>query len=168
MCVFESLSHVQLFVTPWTVAHQASLSMEFFRQESWSGLPCPSPGHLSDPGIKPGPPALLADSLLSEPWGEPSIYTPMCAHVHMGLRWASRFGQKLLLVSIVSWQISWSQLKVYCVCLLWGTCSLNMQPAGSSQFLSCCPTWSEAFGNTLYFCHGWVRWQWETSKLILS
>ena len=47
------LSLVRLFVTPWTVAHQALLSMEFSRQEYWSGLPCPSPGDLPDPGIKP-------------------------------------------------------------------------------------------------------------------
>ena len=42
-----------LFVTPWTVAHQVPLSMAFFRQEYWSGLPCPPPGDLPDPGIKP-------------------------------------------------------------------------------------------------------------------
>ena len=41
------------FMTPWTVAHQASLSMKFSRQEYWSGLPFSSPGALSDPGIKP-------------------------------------------------------------------------------------------------------------------
>ena len=41
----KSLSHVQLFATPWTVAHQASPSMEFSRQEYWSGLPFPSPGN---------------------------------------------------------------------------------------------------------------------------
>ena len=46
------LSHVRLCATPWTVAHQAPLSMGFSRQEYWSGLPCPSPGDLSDPGIK--------------------------------------------------------------------------------------------------------------------
>ena len=39
--------------TLWTVAHQAPLSMEFSRQEYWSRLPCPPPGHLPDPGIKP-------------------------------------------------------------------------------------------------------------------
>ena len=50
-----------------TIAHQAPLSMELSRQEYWSGLPCPSPGDLSDPGIEPGSPALQADSLLSEP-----------------------------------------------------------------------------------------------------
>ena len=50
------LSHfisVQLFATLWTVAHQASLSMGFLRQEYWSGLPCPTPGDLPHPGIKP-------------------------------------------------------------------------------------------------------------------
>ena len=54
----KSLSHVQLFVTPWTGAYQAPLSMEFSRQEYWSGLPFPSPGDLPNPGIKPGSPAL--------------------------------------------------------------------------------------------------------------
>jgi len=47
----KSFSRVQLFVTPWIVALQAPPSMEFSRQEYWSGLPCPSPGDLSDPGI---------------------------------------------------------------------------------------------------------------------
>ena len=49
----KSLSRVQHFVTPWTVAHQAPPSMGFSRQEYWNGLPFPSPGHLPDPGIKP-------------------------------------------------------------------------------------------------------------------
>ena len=52
---------------PWTVAQQAPLSVELSRQEYWSGLPFPSPGDLSNPGIKPGSPALQADSLPSEP-----------------------------------------------------------------------------------------------------
>ena len=46
------------FATPWTVARQASLSMGFPWQEYWSGLPFPSPGNLSDPGIKPTSPVL--------------------------------------------------------------------------------------------------------------
>ena len=50
-------------VTPWTVAHQAPLSMGLSRQEYWSGLPFSSPGDLLDPGIEPGFPALQADSL---------------------------------------------------------------------------------------------------------
>ena len=52
------LSYVQLFVTPWTVAHQAPVSMGLSRQEYWCGLPFPSPGDLPDPGIKSASPAL--------------------------------------------------------------------------------------------------------------
>ena len=63
----KSLSRVQLFATPWTVAYQASLSMGFSRQEYWSGLPFLSPRDLPDPGIKPGSPALEADALTSVP-----------------------------------------------------------------------------------------------------
>ena len=47
------LSRIRLFEIPWTVAHQAPLSMGFSRQEYWSGLPFPSPGELPDPGIEP-------------------------------------------------------------------------------------------------------------------
>ena len=65
----KSLSHVQLFATPWTVAYQPPLSMGFSRQEYCSGLPIPSPGDLPNPGIKPRSPALWADALLSEPPG---------------------------------------------------------------------------------------------------
>ena len=60
LCV---LNHVQIFVTPWTVARQAPLSMGFSRQEYWSGLPCPSPGDLPEPVIKP---ASLASSILAD------------------------------------------------------------------------------------------------------
>ena len=56
---------------PWTVAHQAPLSMGFSRQEYWRGLPFPSPEDLSDPGIKPWSPALQADSLPTELQGKP-------------------------------------------------------------------------------------------------
>ena len=66
----KSLSRVRLFATPWTVAHQAPLSMGFSKQEYWSGLPFPSPGDLPNPGIKPGSPALQADALSSEPPGK--------------------------------------------------------------------------------------------------
>ena len=60
-CV-HSLSHVQLFVTLWTVASQAPLSLGFSQQEYWSGLPFPRDLH--DPGIEPTSPALQEDSLL--------------------------------------------------------------------------------------------------------
>ena len=53
MIGLDLLSHVQLFVTPWTVAYQASLSTGFSRQEYWNGLPFPSPGDLPDLGTEP-------------------------------------------------------------------------------------------------------------------
>ena len=64
------LSHVQLFATPYTVAHQASLSMGFSCQEYWNGLPFPSPGDLPSPGIKltsPVSPALAGRFFTTEP-----------------------------------------------------------------------------------------------------
>jgi len=66
----KSLSRVRLFATPWSVAYQAPLSMGFSRQEYWSGLPFPSPGDLTNPGIKPRSPALQADALPPEPSGK--------------------------------------------------------------------------------------------------
>ena len=69
--VVESLSRVQLFAAPCTIAHQAPLSMGLDRQEYWSGLPFPSPGYLPDPGIEPRSLALLADILTSEPPEKP-------------------------------------------------------------------------------------------------
>ena len=65
-------SHVQLFVTIWTIAHQVPLSVGFSRQEYRSRLPFPSPGYLPDPGIEPGPPA-LADGFFttSATWEAP-------------------------------------------------------------------------------------------------
>ena len=74
----ESCSVVWLFVTPWTIAPQAPRSMEFSRQEYWSGLPCPSPGDLPDPEIKPGSSTLQADSLPSEPPGKPNKVAIIC------------------------------------------------------------------------------------------
>ena len=88
----KSLSHVRLFGTPWTVAHQAPLSMGFSRQEYWSGLPFPSPGELPDPGTEPVSPALQANALTSEPPGKPTsvgiyiyiyIYVCVCVCVCM-------------------------------------------------------------------------------------
>ena len=65
--MLSHFSHVRLFATLWTVAHQASLSLGFSRQEYWNRLPCPPPGDLPDPGVEPMSlmsPALQADSLL--------------------------------------------------------------------------------------------------------
>ena len=60
------LSHVQLFATPWTIAHQDPQSMGFFRQEYWSGLPFPIPSYRPAPGVKPVSPALV--SRFFTPW----------------------------------------------------------------------------------------------------
>ena len=63
-------SCIQLFVILWTIAHQDPLSMEFSRQEYWSGLPFPFLGDLPDPGIEPRSPTLQADVLTSAPPGK--------------------------------------------------------------------------------------------------
>ena len=72
MCVLSHYSHVQLFVTPWTVAHQAPLTMGFSRQEYWSGLPCPPPGDLPDPGIQPVSPEFAGGFFTTEPPEKPT------------------------------------------------------------------------------------------------
>ena len=76
----KSLSRVRLFATPWTVAHQAPLSMGFSWQEYWCGLPWPPPGYCPNPGIKPTSPAVQVDSLLLRLWGSPilNIYVCVC------------------------------------------------------------------------------------------
>ena len=61
--------------TPWTVGHQDPRSMGFSGQKYWSGLPCPPPGDLPNPGREPRSPALQAESLPSEPPGKPNLIT---------------------------------------------------------------------------------------------
>ena len=73
-CVLVAQSHIWLFATTWTVAHQAPLSTGFSRPEYWSGLPFPSPGVLPDPGIEIRSPALQTDSLPLSHWGSHFIY----------------------------------------------------------------------------------------------
>ena len=94
VCVCESLS----FVTPWTVVHHSSLSMEFSRQEYWSGLPIPYPEDLPDPGIKPESSALQVVSLPSEPSGKP---TPHDSHPQLPICFFSYLG-------VVYKNLSWS------------------------------------------------------------
>ena len=67
-------SRIRLFVTPWTVARRAPLSMGFSRQAYWSGWPFPSPGDLPDPGIEPAAPELQADSLPLSHQGNPRLF----------------------------------------------------------------------------------------------
>ena len=73
-CMLRHFSCVQVFATPWTVPHQAPLSMRFPRQEYWSGLTFPSLGDLSNPGIEPESPALQANALPLSHLGSSSIY----------------------------------------------------------------------------------------------
>ena len=79
-------------MTPCTAARQAPLSRGFSRQEDWSGVPCPSPGHLPDSGMEPGSPALQADSLPSEPPGKPQL-----------LLWRLSRAEELSLVGYSPW-----------------------------------------------------------------
>ena len=81
----QSLSCVRLFANPRTLAHQAPLSMKFSRQESWSGVPLPTPGDLPAPAIKPESLCLLnwqADSLPLVPLGKPIYTYPYITHTH--------------------------------------------------------------------------------------
>ena len=87
VCV-RMFSYVQLFAIPWTVAHKAPLSTGFPRQEYWNGLPCPPPGDLPDPQIKPVSPALAGGFFSTEPPGKPQPclpeykVTPCCGLLH--------------------------------------------------------------------------------------
>ena len=73
----QSLRHIQLFVTPWIVAHQAPLSMEFSRQEYWTGLPFPTPGGLQTQGWHHAnlltSPVLAGKFFTTMPPGKPSV-----------------------------------------------------------------------------------------------
>ena len=80
VCMSRRFSRVWLFATLWTVACQGPLSMRFSRQEYWSGLPCPPPGDLPNPGVEPTSPVapgLQVDSLLLGHQGSPSVSTDL-------------------------------------------------------------------------------------------
>ena len=87
-------SRVQLFSTPWTIARQAPLSMGFSKQEYWSGLPCPPPGDIPDPGIKPMSlmfPALAGRFFTTSTTGKPN--KPFAVHLlsrvqHFTIPWS--------------------------------------------------------------------------------
>ena len=89
MHAFSATSVVsEVFATLWAVDLKAPMSMGFSRKEYWSGLPCPSPGDLPNPGVKPASPAcpaLQADSLPTEPPGKPYymcyIYAIYCMYI---------------------------------------------------------------------------------------
>ena len=84
MCA-QLLSRVQLFETPWTIAHQAPVPMEFSRQKYWSGLPFPTSEDLPDPGIEPASPALADGFFTTLPPGKPNF-----SSTNLNLLWRSR------------------------------------------------------------------------------
>jgi len=90
------LSRVQLFVTTWTVAHQAPLSMGFPRQERWSGLPCPPPRDLPDPGVEPA--SLLSPALAGRFFTTSAPRSPSLLD-----RWYSSGLQSSLLPVLLCW-----------------------------------------------------------------
>ena len=79
-CVFKSLQSCLTLGNPWTVTHQAPLSMGFSRQEYWGGLPFPPPGHLPDPGIEPK--SLSSPALAGGFWEALCIYIRSHTHTH--------------------------------------------------------------------------------------
>ena len=98
------LSRVQFFAT---ISYQAPQSMEFFRQEYWSGLSFPSPGDLPDPGIEPGSPTLQADALLFEPPGKPQ-WERIC----LQCRRSKRYGFSPW-VGNIPWSRAWQPTSVF-------------------------------------------------------
>ena len=83
LCVLSCFTPVWLFAIPWTVAHQAPLSMGFSRQERYSGLPRCHPGDLPDAGTKPASPALAGGFFTTEPAGKPSLGYILLKDVHL-------------------------------------------------------------------------------------
>ena len=115
----QSLSHVWLFATPWTVACQAPLYMEFSRQEYWNGSPFPSPGDLSDPGIEPTSPvspALQADSL-------PLSHQTLLKSLYLERQWRVLTGE--LTLAFYHGQLS----------TFWGTANIGVWRSPRSQLL---------------------------------
>ena len=101
LCMLSWFSRVRLFAAPWTVARQAPLSMGFSRQEYWGGLPCPPPGDLPDPGIKPESPAL---ALPGDSDGKASVYCT--GDPVWSLGWE---GKGYSHSSILAWKIPWTE-----------------------------------------------------------
>ena len=99
------LSRVRLFATPWTVTYQAPPSMEFSRQEYWSGLPFPFPGDVPDLGIEPRSPALQADTLPSELPGKPIL---MKVNYNHPVNWTRSLQKQLQLAlpAVAFWLLS--------------------------------------------------------------
>ena len=110
----QLLHHVQFFVTPWTVAHQAPLSMGLSRQEYWSELPFPSPADLPNPVVEtasPVNPALAGSFFTTEPPGKPPsfclplLFLPFCQLLQPRQFYIFHFQKRTFLI-IIFWKLS--------------------------------------------------------------
>ena len=113
VCVCAPFSYVSFLFTPWTVAHQSPLSVGFPREENGSWLPFPSPGDLSDPGIKPRSLALWADALPSEPQGKPNWSLSDCKKIIIVITERERKTD-----NVSQWTFSFKNKKRYATCLI--------------------------------------------------
>ena len=135
--MLRCFSHVQYFATPWTLAHQASLSLGFSRQEYWSGLPCPPPGDLPDLGTEPRPLTLQADSSSSEPPTHPHqslvcFWCKECLQSPAHQPWHSLlFAIKVVSVLEKLWSSGYVSLSAPCVSCIYqnGTLTNNSPPS---------------------------------------
>ena len=122
-CCAQSLSHVRFFATLWTVICQALLSMGFSRQEYWSGLPCPPPGDLPNPGIELRSPSLQADSLASEPPGKPIfiLSTSISSSVKCVCKSVKQHLPHLVVgyITCINDKLSYQILRVMCVIIFY-------------------------------------------------
>ena len=100
----QSLSRVRLSAILWTVAHQAPLSMEFSRQEGWSGLPFPLPGDLPNPAVEPTcpeAPALAGGFFTTEPPPPHKTWQSLVSHLHS---FTSIFLSLILITKSCNWE----------------------------------------------------------------
>ena len=149
------------FATQWTVAHQAPLSMEFSRQEYWSGLPCPPAGDLPDPGIEPVNPALADGFFTSEPHGKPLrlSFVQLLSRVQLfATPWTAAHQASLSftisksLLELVSSELMMpSNHLILCHTLLFLT-SMFPRIRVSSRESALCIRWPK------YWSYGWETW----------
>ena len=125
--LFNDSAVLDTFATPWTVAHQAPLSMRFPRQEYWSGFPFPSTGNLPDPGIEPASPILQANSLpLSDQgsWASGSFLMSQFFFASSGQSIGASASASVLPMNIQDWfPLGWTALN-------------SLQSKGLSRILS--------------------------------
>ena len=147
------LSCVRLFAAPWNVARQAPVSVGFSRQESWSGLPFPSPEDLPDPGIEPESPALQADSLPSESAHKPRNAGVDCHPLLQGIFLTLGTGLHLLRLQVDSLPASHLGSPYPSLVSCWIFASILLHKPQIFALLSGC---LKSQRNRLIFVHRWL------------